>query len=544
MTAQQEMSVDDTVTLESRFLYQNSVTGDVSTTPLTIRQLCRLLCPGGSAALPQHLHGDTQLIALNGDGSYSSQGWRQAKMVPVLCQALAQWYYEQPPVDGASSSATQGPVSCRELAKLLHETTIDVQTRVYSQTAGNTWQSIVALPHLRLALDALEPPPTLASTNSHKGDSQQPLSDDDKQIQDELEAFLSSTARMGPAHQQEDDDEDDGEAYESDGGTRYIKDPRTGSWIHEALAPKVEPKKRKEQVITPATSTASQPKKKKPKFSSRNARCWVYITGLPPDTNEDELQSAFTRAGIIDLDPETQRPKIKLYRHKEGTKAGACKGDASICYARPESVHLAMTLLDEAPFRPQVSVKEWILHVEQAKFEQRGDNFDNSRGRISNAKRKVAKLAAIQAMDWDEGEFNGRLTGGRKGLRIVVLKHLFRPSQITKDEEWTKLEEDIRAACEKHGEVEKITVFSKHVQGVAIIKYAQPGAASDAVKELNGQPWKDVGEIDASFWDGVTDYTFREDEKEQKEMEKRHDEFGAWLDSQEVPDELKLRTED
>jgi hypothetical protein len=28
-------------------------------------------------------------------------------------------------------------------------------------------------------------------------------------------------------------------------------------------------------------------------------------------------------------------------------------------------------------------------------------------------------------MDWDEGEFNGRLTGGRKGLRIIVLKHMF-----------------------------------------------------------------------------------------------------------------------
>jgi len=46
----------------------------------------------------------------------------------------------------------------------------------------------------------------------------------------------------------------------------------------------------------------------------------------------------------------------------------------------------------------------------------------------------VAKLAALQAVGWDESE-NGRLTGGRKGLCIVVLKHLFTLDELEDDED-------------------------------------------------------------------------------------------------------------
>ena len=51
------------------------------------------------------------------------------------------------------------------------------------------------------------------------------------------------------------------------------------------------------------------------------------------------------------------------------------------------------------------------------------------------------------------------------------------------------------------------------------------------------------------FWDGVTDYTVRKSaelvEKEEKEEEKRIDEFGSWLDNDQetLPDEFQLKTE-
>jgi hypothetical protein len=47
------------------------------------------------------------------------------------------------------------------------------------------------------------------------------------------------------------------------------------------------------------------------------------------------------------LDPETQKPKVKLYRHKANKEERRMlKGDTSICYAHLESVHLALQILD------------------------------------------------------------------------------------------------------------------------------------------------------------------------------------------------------
>jgi RNA recognition motif-containing protein len=253
----------------------------------------------------------------------------------------------------------------------------------------------------------------------------------------------------------------------------------------------------------------------------------------------------FSKVGIIELDPETQRPKIKLYRHKEGAEAGKPKGDASICYARPESVELALQLLDEAPYRPssiQLEDESLPIRVSRAKFEQHGTKFE-TKAPVSNAKRKVAKLAAIQAIGWDEGD-NGRITGGRKGLRIIVLKHMFQVSDLNEDEDAVlrKLEHDVRTECEQWGVVEKITVFSKHAEGIIIIKFTQPTAASTAVTEFDGRELNGR-RIEAIFWDGVTDYTVRNEEKEKEESEIRQEEFGKWLESQELPEEFRLQVE-
>ena len=51
------------------------------------------------------------------------------------------------------------------------------------------------------------------------------------------------------------------------------------------------------------------------------------------------------------------------------------------------------------------------------------------------------------------------------------------------------------------------------------------------------------GNIEAIFWDGVTDYTIHDDAKEEAEAEKRHEEFGNWLDEQELPEEFQLQVE-
>ena len=52
-----------------------------------------------------------------------------------------------------------------------------------------------------------------------------------------------------------------------------------------------------------------------------------------------------------------------------------------------------------------------------------------------------------------------------------------------------------------------------------------------------------VRKVEASFWDGTTDYTVVDAAKEEKETEKRLDKFGDWLEEQELPEEFQLRVE-
>jgi hypothetical protein len=226
----------------------------------------------------------------------------------------------------------------------------------------------------------------------------------------------------------------------------------------------------------------------------------------------------------------------------------ALKGDASICYARPEAVNLAITLFDGVALR--LEDEEPLMSVTAAKFEQRGVEFEPKRTHVSEAKRKVAKMAAIQAMDWDEGEFNGRLTGGRKGLRIIVLKGMFDANELGKlsesDEERLlhELEKDLRAKCEEwEAPIEKMTVFPKNKQGVVVLKFVHPGAASEVVKQMNGRTMEGGRTVEASFWDGKTDFTVVDEEAVAKEMEQRHEAFGNWLERQDLPEELRLQSE-
>lgn len=577
-----------TITLSTPFIYQNHQTGQPSSAPLTSRQLCRILCPAKGSTSTSIITPQTLLLGYDTTtNTYDESGWKQASTIPILKEACSSWYYE-------SKDGVKGPVSTRDITDLLKNgegSVIDENTRVFCQSndggssnGSGEWTRIQDLSFLQLAIEALSEVTSMPVNWPSNEDDDNNMDkvanmtyvdggtedgatkeDDDvtqQKVHDELEAFLTSTDHLAPHAATGEGDESDEEEYESDGGTRYVKDPRTGSWIHEALAPKKEKKKadkKKKDGESSSTSTLSKTigeiattkkrKRNKPKFSAKNARNWIYVSGLPKDTNEEEVAAYFQKVGIIDMDPETQKPKIKLYRNKKGengnNQSGTLKGDASICYARPESVELALQILDENLFRDDAT-----LSVQRAKFEQHGtfdgDNKKGGKRVISEAKRKVARLAALQAVGWDEGE-NGRIAGGLKGLRIVVLMNMFDPKELqndTNDEKLQTLEREVHAECGEFGAVEKITVFSKHPAGVMIVKFTQPNAASDAVNKFNGKVRDNGRKVEASYWDGVTDYTCRDEAKEEKETEKRLDEFGDWLENQDLPDEFKLQVEE
>ncbi len=74
---------------------------------------------------------------------------------------------------------------------------------------------------------------------------------------------------------------------------------------------------------------------------------YIYVQGLPEDVTESELREYFGRCGVIRLDPYTGREQIKLYTREDGQ----AKGDARIGYMMPESVEMAIEMLNETEFR-------------------------------------------------------------------------------------------------------------------------------------------------------------------------------------------------
>lgn len=55
------------------------------------------------------------------------------------------------------------------------------------------------------------------------------------------------------------------------------------------------------------------------------------------------------------------------------------------------------------------------------------------------------------------------------------------------------------------GEIDKITVFSEHPNGVVIIKFGTSFAAQDCISKMEGR-YFGGSKIKAMFWDGITNY--------------------------------------
>jgi hypothetical protein len=69
-------SEESELSLDRRYLYQNPSTGGISSTTLTVRQLCRMFSPPGVSAGPSRLFtAETQLLLLLAVGMYDPEGW-------------------------------------------------------------------------------------------------------------------------------------------------------------------------------------------------------------------------------------------------------------------------------------------------------------------------------------------------------------------------------------------------------------------------------------------------------------------------------------
>ncbi|KAI8815639.1 nuclear mRNA splicing factor-associated protein [Fimicolochytrium jonesii] len=292
--------------------------------------------------------------------------------------------------------------------------------------------------------------------------------------------------------------------------------------------------------------TSDEPDRKKPKAEpKKRPNTSVYVTGLPGDTTEEELKEAFERFGILMEDIKTGKPKIKLYKDANGTP----KGDALISYFKEESVDLCCNLMDDADFRLGTDSK---IRVSKAVFQEKekpppsGDGGTGTGAAATtstttnNGTKKVVqkKLQSLsKRLDWFEVQPGKK---SDKFSKVVVLKYMFTLKELEDDPALLlDLKEDVRAECEKLGEVTNVVLYDLEEDGIMTIRFKDPEAAELCIKRMNGRFFAQR-RIEATHFDGHAKYreskssaAAGETAEEAEEKEKmRLAAYEEWLESQ------------
>eukprot|EP00948_MAST-09A_sp_MAST-9A-sp1_P000794 g794.t1 len=324
----------------------------------------------------------------------------------------------------------------------------------------------------------------------------------------------------------------------------------------------------------------------------------LHFSGFPSNSNAitlENLHTFFRKCGVLKKHVDTTSP-LRL----PNIAYNRTNGSGTVQYLQPASIELAMTILDESdqllsnyPIKLSLAnTNQWFgenepftvseQQVESSKTSSQNEkeqhkgtklgsqkqrtngnvmkngktsdkktsqppnagltqplnsrlSFISSTRVLSNEQKvaqRVVQLEEEQALSWDESN--------SQGLCIVVLKHMFHPSEFTgpdSDEFAEDLREDIAEECAKVGTLSKMTFFEKHPEGIVVLKFSTTLGAEQCIKLMNGRSFA-KRRIVADYWDGFTDYTKEKyveeaSDKTTGEMteEARIDAFGDWLES-------------
>jgi HIV Tat-specific factor 1 len=153
--------------------------------------------------------------------------------------------------------------------------------------------------------------------------------------------------------------------------------------------------------------------------------------------------------------------------------------------------------------------------------------------------------------------------------RVVILKHMFTLQELEVGEydvsygtrRLTQLQEDvaaildikqdIRDECSKIGEVTNVVLYDKEPEGVVSVKFVDPQAALQCVKNMDGRYFGGT-RVEAYVSEGrekfkktnerraaLEDMAERGIDAEDEEENQRLDEFGTWLESSKTGETAK-----
>ncbi|KAJ4003411.1 hypothetical protein NW752_011862 [Fusarium irregulare] len=258
---------------------------------------------------------------------------------------------------------------------------------------------------------------------------------------------------------------------------------------------------------TPEPGKPSRPNKKQKAPPQPRQNTAVYVTGLPADTTVQEVHDLFSRkCGVIAEEIDSGAPRIKLYNDEGGN----FKGDALIVFFKPQSVEMAIMLLDDTDFRitasgaseGRIKVQAAELSYKKVKYDQEGGgNGDGQKSNDATERKpqnnnrdkqkiikKTQKLTAKLA-DWDDDlPYSGQPETATKWDKLVILSHMFTLEELEEDPAaLLEIKEDIREECAKLGTVTNVVLFDQEPEGIVSVKFKDAESALACINLMHGR---------------------------------------------------------
>ncbi|KAI4863729.1 hypothetical protein F4820DRAFT_426047 [Hypoxylon rubiginosum] len=281
-------------------------------------------------------------------------------------------------------------------------------------------------------------------------------------------------------------------------------------------------KKRKKGQANGSGERPQRPQKKQKQPPQPRQNTAIYVTGLPLDVTVDEVHEVFSRkCGVIAEEIDSGRPRIKLYADEKGS----FKGDALVVFFKPQSVEMAIMLLDDTDFRftssgltsGRMRVQAADSSYKKTNYERDSNNKEEAsanngdahegNGDRSNAitgagkpkdktreqdKQKIIKRTQkldAKLADWDDDDpYGGQLETAVRRDRLVILRHMFTLQELDEDPAaMLEIKEDIREECSKLGPVTNVVLYDLEEEGIASVKFKTPEAAEACVELMDGR---------------------------------------------------------